>query len=250
VGEGSKAFRVLLTRNAGGDLCRRAGIFLLGLEQYRLAREFLEKASAQNPAVNLDLAIAVFFDGGSAEALQVLDREPESNQSGDYLLLKAKILDAAGRSEESAKVLEQGLRLPISRPQIGKETALLLVRHNRAAAAVDLLNRVAGMNPDLLLTKATILGLMNQTSAAEKGLKEIESQWPEWDRPYLVHGMLLERAQPREAIRKFKTAAALGMNDLALRCGLARLTAGGDVALECSCAAGLHELLFPRCGRP
>ncbi len=126
----------------------------------------------------------------------------------------------------------------------------MLVRHNRASAALDLLNRTAGTNPDLLLTKAMILGLIDQTSAADKALKGIESQWPEWDRPYLVHGLLLERVQPREAVRKLRTAAALGMTDLAIRCAMARLAAYQKSDPECSCATGLQQLLFPPCSRP
>ena len=52
VQEGSTEFGVLLTRNAGPQLWRQAGTFLLGVEQYRLAREFLERASAANAAAN------------------------------------------------------------------------------------------------------------------------------------------------------------------------------------------------------
>jgi len=73
----------------------------------------------------------------------------------------------------------------------------------------------------LKLTQAVVLGLMDRNPAADKALKEIESQWPEWDRPYLAHGLLLERAQPREAGRKLRTAIALGSTDPAVRCALA-----------------------------
>lgn len=249
VQEGSTEFGVLLASNAGPQLWHQAGTFLLGVEQYRLAREFLERASAGEAAANLDLAMAVFHDAGAAEALQILERVPAGDRSGDYYLLKARILDAAGRSAESEQVLELGLPLVASRPQISRDAALLLVRHNRTPAAIDLLNRTAGSSPDLSLTKAAILGLSGQTAAAEKILKEIESEWPEWDRPYLAHGLLLERAQPREAARKLRTAAALGMKDAALGCALARVS-GREPGAECSCAAGLNELLFPRCSRP
>jgi tetratricopeptide (TPR) repeat protein len=248
--DASAEFHVLLARNAGKQIWREAGTFLLGFEQYRLASDFLKKAAAEDARANLDLAIAVLFDTGPAEALRVLEGVPESDRAGDYLLLKARILDAAGHTSESEHVLEQGLRLAVSQPQIGKEAALLLVRGNRAAAALDLLNRVAGTNPDLLLTRAIVLGLLNQTSVAEKALKEIEAQWPEWDRPYLVHGVLLERVQPREAVRRLRTAAALGMKDLALRCSLARAAGAEKAGPECSCAAGLYNLLFPTCSRP
>ena len=140
VEEASTEFRVLLTRNAGTRLSQQAGSFLIGFEQYQLAQQFLERAAAGNPAANLDLAIALFSTAGPAKALEALERVPQSERSGDYLVLKAGILDMAGRSAEAEKVLDEGLRLTISRPQVRRQAALLLVRHNRAPAALDLLN--------------------------------------------------------------------------------------------------------------
>jgi len=91
---------------------------------------------------------------------------------------------------------------------------------------------------------------MNQNSASEKALKEIQSQWPEWDRPYLVYGLLLERVQPAEAVQKLRMAQALGPGNLATRCALARLASPLPADSQCSCAGGLYELLFPPCSRP
>jgi hypothetical protein len=102
----------------------------------------------------------------------------------------------------------------------------------------------------LLLTQAIVLALMERNSAAEKVLKDVESQWPEWDRPYLVHGLLLERSQPAVARHKLQTAGALGSRDLALRCAVARLTPTAPPAPQCSCVNGLYELIFPRCAQP
>src|SRR5262249_54011470 len=83
----------LLTRNAENRTWLEAGRFLLGFDQYRLAREFLERAAAANLAANLDLAIAVLFAEGPVKALDALERLPEKDRSGDYFLLKAQILD-------------------------------------------------------------------------------------------------------------------------------------------------------------
>jgi tetratricopeptide (TPR) repeat protein len=243
-------FRTLLTRNAESRIWQQAGSFLLGFEQYPLAKEFLQRAAVQTPAANLDLAIALFFLEGPATALTTLDRVPEKERSGDYLLLKAQILDAAGEGGEAEKILEQGRQLTISRPRIARQAALLLVRHDRKDEALDLISKAAGNDPDLLLTQAIVLGLMDRNAAAEKVLKDVESQWPEWDRPYLVHGLLLERPQPGEARRKLQTAVALGSTDFALRCAVARLTPSAPPAPQCSCAGGLYELLFPRCAQP
>ena len=248
--EAETAFRVLLTRNADSGTWQRAGSYLLAFKRYQLAREFLERAAAKNPAANLDLATATFYLEGPAKALGVLEQVPVPQRSGDYFLLKAKILDATGQTEQSEKTVEQGLQLSSSHPQIAKEAALLLVRHGRKELALEFLAKAAGDNQDLLLTRAIVLALAGRNTAAEKELKEIESQWPEWDRPYVAHGLLLEKSQPREAERKLQTALALGSQDAAARCALARLTSRGSSDPQCSCAGQLYEMLFPRCAQP
>ena len=240
-------FRVLLTRNADNGTWQQAGSFLLGFDQYALAREFLERAAAANPAANLDLAAAVFFLDGPAKALSTLDGVPDPQRSGDYLLLKAKILDAAGQGSEAEKILQHGMTLSISRPQIAREAALLLVRDDHKEQALELLARSANGNPDLLLTRAMVLALMDRAGEADKALKEIEWQWPEWDRPYLVHGLLLERDHPREARGKLQTALALGSREPAAHCAAARLASPAAVDPRCSCAKGIYDLLFPEC---
>jgi tetratricopeptide (TPR) repeat protein len=243
-------FRVLLTRNLESRTWLQAGSYLMGFERYQLAREFLERAAVANPAANLDLAIAIFYLEGPAKALDVLERAPVQQRSGDYLLLKAKILDAAGQAGESEKVLEEGLQLSDSRPKIAKEAALLLVRHDRKDLALEFLAKAAGSNPDLLLTRAVVLALANGNSTAEAALKQIESQWPEWDQPYVAHGLLLEKVRPGEARQKLQTAIALGSQDAAARCALARLASGASSDPQCSCAGGLYQMLFPQCSRP
>lgn len=120
-----------------------------------------------------------------------------------------------------------------------------MIRHNRKEEALELL-RQAGASPDLLLNKAIVLALLDRSSDARNELKEIESQWPEWDRPYLVEGLLLERSQPGAAKQKLRTAIALGSQDPAARCTLARLTSAPSDP-QCGCAGGLYELLFPPC---
>jgi tetratricopeptide (TPR) repeat protein len=250
VEEAEVEFRTLLTRNAENRIWQEAGRFLVSFERYQLAREFLERAAAGNPAANLDLATALFYSDGPAKALGVLERVPTEQQSGDYFLLKGKILDAAGHWGEAEKVLKQGLQLSTSNARIAREAALLLVRHDRKELALEFLTKAAGNNPDLLLTRAAVLALMDRSGAAEKALKEIESWWPEWDRPYLVHGLLLEKSQPRLAKQRIQTAIALGSQDPAARCTLARIESGTSSDPTCACAGGVYELLFPRCVRP
>lgn len=248
--EAALEFHALLSKNGESRIWWQAGRFLLGFEQYQLAREFLSRAAVEIPAANLDLSTAIFFLEGPKAALRGLEQVPEKERAGDYLLLKAQILDAAGQVAEAEKVLERGTQLSISRPQIARQAALLLVRHNRKDLALDLISKAAGSDPDLLLTEAIVLALVDRNGDADKALKKIESQWPEWDRPYLVHGLLLETSQPVEARRKFQTASALGSRDPALRCAVARLSSSNAPEGQCSCVSGLYNLLFPQCTPP
>jgi tetratricopeptide (TPR) repeat protein len=249
--EAAGEFRTLLTMNADSRIWAEGGAALVGAEQYTLAREFLERASAETPAARLDLAIALFFTDGPKRALQMIDTVPEAEQAGDYLLMKARILDAAGQSAEAEKVLQEGLRRSISRPHVAQQAVLLLLQHHRPAEAQNILGLALQSNPqnaDLILINAIALALMDRNSAAERQLKEIELRWPEWDRPYVVHGLLLERgARPRDARQKLQTAMALGSQDPAGRCALARLATSSNPDPQCACWVGLYELLFPSC---
>ena len=240
--EAEREFRILLTRNADARIYQQAGRFLLTFERYQLAREFLERAGA-----TLDLAIAIFFLEGPANALAILDRAPNQQNSGEYWVLKAKILDAAGKSAESEQALEQALHQPISHAQFAQQAALLLVQHNRNEQAIEFLAKAAHGDADLLLTRAMVEALANQNAAAEKSLNQIELQWPEWDRPYLVHGLLLEKSQPRVARQKIQTAVALGSQDPAASCALARLASNATPDPKCECAGGIRQMLFPAC---
>jgi len=164
--------------------------------------------------------------------------------------LKASVLDSAGDSANAEKALQSGLRLPLTRPHIAQLAALLLLRHERPSVALDLLNHAAGTNQELLLTKAVVLGLTGQDAAALRVVKDVELQSPEWDRAYLVHGLLLERSQPHDAVQKLRTALALGSRETAASCALARLTARHEPLAndsQCACARGLSDVLYSSC---
>jgi Flp pilus assembly protein TadD len=247
--EASAEFRELLTRNADDWIWEQAGVALVRAEQYELAREFLQKAVPGRTAARLDLSIALFFTEGPKQALEVIEKAPEGDQ--DVLLMKARILDAAGLAGEAEKVLEEGLRRAMPRPQVAQQTALLLLRHNRKSEALDFLSKATRSYPDnadLLLTQAIVQSLTDQSALAEKTLREIESRWPEWDRAYLVHGLLLERGgRAAEARQRLETAIALGSQDAGARCALARVEGSASANPRCACASGMEEMLFPSC---
>ncbi|MBI4877274.1 MAG: tetratricopeptide repeat protein [Acidobacteria bacterium] len=253
-GEAIAEFRELLARNADGRIWEEAGRSLVRAGQYALAKDFLERAAAARPAARLDLAIATFFADGPRAALRAIGEAPDQEHAGDYLLLKAWILDAAGQRAQADEALREGLRYPASRPEAARQAALLLLHRDRKTEALGVIGQGLKTAPDdaeLLLTKAIALGLTGQIAGAEKTLVQIGSRWPEWDRPYLVHGLVLESAGKREAARqKLRTAQALGSRDLAVNCALARLAAAPAPDAQCACLAGLRELVLPGCGKP
>ncbi|MFN7993975.1 MAG: tetratricopeptide repeat protein [Bryobacteraceae bacterium] len=236
--EAKAAFQELLTRSADNRLWNQAGKALLDAGQYSMAKKFLERGDAP-----MDLAIATLLASGPNEALQVLEKVPQEQRGGDFLLLKARILDTGGRSAEADEALQEGLRLSASRPEIAQAGAVLLVKHKRVEDAMDLIARALTANPDnadLTLTRAVLLGLRPDLSAADRELKRIESHWPEWDRPYLVHAMILIHTEPGEARKKLQTSAALGS-----RCARAELGQSADAG--CPCAKALEEFVAPGC---
>ncbi|MGH9627347.1 MAG: tetratricopeptide repeat protein, partial [Bryobacteraceae bacterium] len=225
---------------------------LLTAGESKLARECLERAATNRSFARLDLAVAIYQMEGAPAALKVLDALPPNELTGDALLLKASILELAGRRAEAEKVLDEGLRHASMKPRVIEQAVLLLVRLEREAEGLNLLEQAIRSHPqsDLLLLKAIVLAFMDRSAAAEKALQDVELRWPEWDRAYLVHGLVSESSgRMKEARQKLQTAAALGSKDPALTCALDRLSGNAASAPECTCSKGLEQLLFKRCTR-
>jgi hypothetical protein len=91
------------------------------------------------------------------------------------------------------------------------------------------------------------LAVAGETSAAEKGMREIEAKWPEWERPYLLHGVLLERTLPVEARQKFQTALALGLSGEMMRCAEARVDPSRAFDAKCTCFTGVLDWFEEAC---
>ncbi len=249
--EALREFRLLLGLNADGKVWEEAGSLLLHAGEHELAREFLERAAPDRPSAHLDLAVALFHVEGPEQALAFLEKLPAAEATGDALLLRADILHTAGREAEAEKTLGQGLSQVSTRPAVVQRAVLLLLRLSRQEDALHLLEKAIRANPqdsDLMLTKAVILGLMERITDAEKAIREVELRWPEWDRAYLVHGLLLEEAgRLKEARQSLQVAVTLGSQDSSLQCALARLSGATEPAPACACKNGLEQVLFPGC---
>jgi tetratricopeptide (TPR) repeat protein len=252
--EAGAEFRQLLALNPPAAILQKAGSALLAYEQYALAGEMIERAVPQEPSALLDLAIAVFYSEGPAPALKILEKVPDGVDRGDFLLMKAKILDAAGQTTEADQTIEEGLRYAISRPRLAEESALLLVGHSHAAKALDLIGGAMQSTPydsGLMLAKAVALSTLGRNDEAAKVVKEIESRWPEWDRAYVIQGLILERESKLvEARRSIQIALALGTRDSAAQCALARMTNSAPKATGCSCQSGIYAPFFAPCKNP
>lgn len=252
--EALEQFQALLGLNATAGTQEQAGALLLRSGEYALAKQFLERAAAASTSARLDLAIALYKTDGPGEALRFLEKLPVSELTGDALLMKADFLHALGRSVEAEEALNRGLRKAPGQPRVVERAVLLLVRLDRAADALPLLEEAIPRNleePALPLLKAIVLGMLDRFSESEQTLREIELEWPEWDRTYLAHALLLEMAgKPDAARQRIATAAALGSLDPSLACAQHRLAAAPKPAADCACAPGLEQLLFPRCAAP
>ena len=128
---------------------------------------------------------------------------------------------------------------------VAQQTALLLISWNRIEEALQILGgalKADPDNPDLMLSQAIILALMERTQDAEHTLIQIESRWPEWDRAYAAHGLLLESTgRTSEARRKLQMAIVLGSKEVVTKCALARLGRESGRDARCACVTGLRR---------
>ena len=217
VQEALEAFRAARQQTSDAGILAMCGKSLLDRDQYGPAREFLEPAVAGDPSktnVRIDLAIAVFHSQGPEAGLRVLDTMPLEQAKGDYFLLRAQLLDAPQRPQEAAAALNRGIQSSPTRPDLYFQADLFLVHHDQVQQMVDFLaraDRVLPNNPQLWLTRAIGLAILHQTEQAATLLTKMESIWPEWYPPYLIHGVILSyHFLPEEAKPLLETAIALG----------------------------------------
>ncbi len=218
--EAIEAFRTVHKLTSNPDLLAICGKALIDFEQYAPAREFLEPAVAANPSavdLRLNLAIAVFHSASAGDALKVLDETPPQQRQGDYFLLRAQILDAMQKPEEAAEALNRGFDAAPTRADLYFEAALFLFKHNQYQRAIRLLeqaNKGVPDSPELQLIQAMAYEMVRQHDDCLRVLEQIESRWPEWAPPYMVHGITLAiRLRSEEAKPVLENAIALGANN-------------------------------------
>lgn len=218
IDEAQTVFRALLAVSEP-EILAHCGRILLESGQYDFARQFLDQVLARDPSLSsarLDLATVLFHAQGAAAALEELNKTPAADRQGDYYLLRAQILDAQGQMQEAADALNHGIHSAPTRPALYLQAAGFLLKHklfDKALALLEQASRVLPDERDLLLAQAVTLAVIPRDDDAQKLLAKIQARWPEWDRPYLLNGMILEiQLRSAEALPLLETAIALGAN--------------------------------------
>jgi len=238
-------------RSSGGQAAAGdCGEALLNAGQYKAAREFLQEAAEAEPSNaqrRLDLALATFHDSGPEPALVELDRTPAAARAGDYYLLRAQLLDSLHRPQEAAEALNQGIQSSPTRPDLYFQAALFLINHDQVQQMINFLEKadiVVPNNPQLWLTRAIGLAILHQDDPAAALLTKMETLWPEWYLPYLVHGLVLSyRVRPAEAKPRLETAVALGARQPTAYYHLAAAIITTDPAQVAEAQAAIREAL-------
>ncbi len=164
----------------------------------RRAREIerfrsMAKSRPDDPLLQLHLAGLLLADGQRDEALREYRTLEGLNGDKEIWAQAGRALAEAGERDGAKRFLERaGLSLALSEA----ETAL--------QSAID-------------------LALKGNAGGAMEQLRRIESRWPDWDRPWIAHGLLLKEAKRiAEAASKLRTAAALGSRDDVSACATLR----------------------------
>jgi tetratricopeptide (TPR) repeat protein len=217
--DGLEMFRQLKPAVSAPAVLADCGRTLLEFEQYQPAREFLEAAVAAAPslsAARLDLAIVLFHLQSPEAALTELDKIPAADRKGDYFLLRAQILDAQGKIPEAVDALNHGIQSAPARASLYLQATGFLLKHKLYEKALEFLEQASRVVPDnreLLLAQAVTLAIIPRDEDAQRVLAKIQARWPEWDRAYLLNGIILEiQLKSAEARPLLETAIALGAN--------------------------------------
>lgn len=222
VAEAREAFRQVLALTPDPQALSECGRVLLHHQQYDLARECLARAVAAGAAdanTRLDLAISVFHTVDPSAALAEVDKTEAAQRNGDYYLLRAEILDAMGEIAAAEEDLDRGLRAAPTRPDLYFQAALFLIKHDQYQKTLDLMAKalqVVPDSPELWVIEAITYDLLDQRDRSEEILVRIERQWPEWNLPYLLRGIILEtHLKWTEGKPQILSAIALGLQDAA-----------------------------------
>ncbi|HVY02517.1 MAG TPA: tetratricopeptide repeat protein [Caulobacterales bacterium] len=209
------AARKILALNPGAILLTDAGRAMLTARQYPLAKDLLEQAAASPGAtgIDLDLASALFHTTGAAAGLRQLDKVPAAARGGDYYALRAQMLPPA----DAVVAMKQALQAEPQRIDLCWQAAALMVKNNRPADALQLLNET-GVPDDAQIAamRALLLDIRSKTADARKLLAGARTRWPESAPVWLAEASIdAAHGLTAEAQKSATTAAQLGAHGVA-----------------------------------
>jgi len=248
--EAEKTFHDLLAMKPAADIARDAGNALIAERQYGLAAEFLRAATLSTtggaiPAAWVDLAVAEFFASGPDAALKALEAAPGETATGDYHVIRAMVLEAAGKSDAALAEMRARAGQAVVRPRLAEEGALLLARHGEAGPALDLVDRAIRSAPEdraLRLVRVAVLARAGRVKDGQAAARETENRWPEWDGAWVAEAMLLAReARWEQAKTRMAMAEALGARDAVAAC--LKENVDGESAGKCGCGVEVWGMI-------
>jgi Flp pilus assembly protein TadD len=163
-----------------------------------------------DPTTRIEIAMLVRRASSAEDALRELDRVPSDGREAAFHILRAELLEAAGRRANARREVDLNRAAIARNPDAAFRAAVLEFQWSDYAAAADMADHAAALGASLLV-KAAALDRLGRITEAAALLHEAESRSPELGRTFLLHGALLAwRGERREARRMLGSAEALG----------------------------------------
>lgn len=217
--EARKVIQEWIAKDTNGSVRLRVGEILLAHGQNEAAIQYFNQAAEHDQVrteARLELGRAQFRSGRFETALEILDSiPPRVDLAAQHALLRAAILDKLGRYDAALASYQQAVRATPQQESTYFELGLFFVRHLAFDAAAEVFqaarkNLPASLN--LALAEAISLNLAGRLEDASTKLREMQSQWPEQDSPYVLAGIAAYTAYKFDDFRReFEKALALGL---------------------------------------
>ena len=145
--EADAVTRTILALHPSPALLVETADILIEAEQFPLAKQFIEASEDKQPLL-LDLGIATFYLDGVQSALPILDEVGVPERNGDYYLVRALVLSAAGKTTGGHQALVRALALHPVRPALYRLAVQSLLRAHQRSDAQLLLEQALKRFPD------------------------------------------------------------------------------------------------------
>lgn len=202
--------RAVQRKPADASLRLQLGNALLAAGRREDAAKTVREIEDPDPATRIEIAELVRRASCAQAALLELDRVSDEGRQEVFHVLRAELLEAAGRRDDARREVASSRAAIARSPETAFRAAVLEFEWSDYAAAAEMVQHAAPLRASLLV-RAAALHRLGKVADAAQILHEAESRWPEWGRVFLLHGALLAWSGERsEAGRMLGTARALG----------------------------------------